>query len=159
MFKSSETGAWHCSFCPYSSKLTTNVTRHIEGKHVKTQSYTCDLCQKVCSTRHGLNCHKYRYHPVLWNKHVLSVDIYWIDLERNEILDLMERCGEEWLCRQCGYNSRVRHRTLLHVEAFHVVSGGHNCSECQKLCPSRNALNAHMSRYHRKKKNFSGFPI
>lgn len=63
MFKSSETGAWHCSFCPYFSKLTTNVTRHIEGKHIKTQSYTCDLCQKVCSTRHALNCHKYRYHP------------------------------------------------------------------------------------------------
>ncbi|XP_023319854.1 protein tramtrack, beta isoform isoform X12 [Eurytemora carolleeae] len=75
------------------------------------------------------------------------------DLERVEILDQMMRSGDDWLCKQCGYSSRVRHRTLLHVEAIHVTSGGHHCLECQKLCPSKNALNAHMSRYHRKKRN------
>ena len=63
MSKCGYTGNWKCNFCDYASRLTTNVTRHIEGKHVKVSTYSCEICYKECSTRHALKCHKYRYHP------------------------------------------------------------------------------------------------
>ena len=75
-------------------------------------------------------------------------------MESPEILALLLKTENSWLCKACGYMSRVRTRALLHVEAIHVNTGGHNCPHCVKLCPSKNALNAHMSRYHRKKKNY-----
>ena len=63
MFKASNTGFWHCKFCAYFSRLTTNVTRHIEAKHVKKDGFSCAMCNKVCPTRSSLKTHIYRYHP------------------------------------------------------------------------------------------------
>jgi len=74
------------------------------------------------------------------------------DIESAEIVSKVERVDGTWLCKVCGYDNKIRMRALLHVEAIHVQSSGHFCLECPKVCPSKNALNAHVSRYHRKNK-------
>lgn len=57
-----------------------------------------------------------------------------------------------WTCGLCGYEGRHRNGVILHVDAHHLDTGGYTCQICEKFCPSKNALNAHVSRYHRKKK-------
>lgn len=55
-------GSWACTDCEYSSKNNSNVYEHIEGKHVTSPGYICLVCNRTCSTRKALRCHKYRNH-------------------------------------------------------------------------------------------------
>ena len=71
-------------------------------------------------------------------------------METESLVSYIEKTGELWFCRTCGYNNRIRIRTLMHVEAMHVGSNGYNCPVCNKFCSSKNGLNVHVSRYHRK---------
>ena len=60
--------------------------------------------------------------------------------------------GFWWRCIECGHSSRSKTDVAKHVEAKHIESSGFHCSYCSKFCPSRNALQAHVSRYHRNPK-------
>ena len=63
-----------------------------------------------------------------------------------------ETGGVLWRCTVCGHSSKRKTPVALHVEAKHIESSGFHCGYCSKFCPSRNALQAHVSRYHRNQK-------
>lgn len=54
-----------------------------------------------------------------------------------------------WRCTDCAHVSKRGCDMSKHIEAKHIKTGGFNCSYCGKLCPSTNALRAHISRKHR----------
>ena len=55
----------------------------------------------------------------------------------------------EWVCLDCDYTNKYRQRLQYHIESKHVSSPGHACEICQKICPTKNALCLHRSRYHK----------
>ena len=57
--------------------------------------------------------------------------------------------GVYWCCTVCGHSSKKRTQVALHVEAKHIESNGFHCKICSKYCPSKNALQTHVSRHHR----------
>ena len=57
--------------------------------------------------------------------------------------------GNFWLCLDCDYMHSHKTRVKFHVESNHIDSPGHMCEICQKICPSKNALNIHRSRFHK----------
>ena len=59
-----------------------------------------------------------------------------------------------WACTVCGHATKQRYHLTTHIEAKHIQSDGFPCMHCNKLCPSKNALGTHVSRYHRNKDNF-----
>ena len=65
------------------------------------------------------------------------------------VLSQMEKCGGDWRCTTCGFQTKLRARVWEHVEAKHVETSGYLCPLCQKFCSSKNALKLHKSKYHR----------
>ena len=60
--------------------------------------------------------------------------------------------GVLWRCTVCGHCSKLKTHVAFHVEAKHIESNGFHCTYCSKYCPSKNALQTHVSRYHRNPK-------
>ena len=56
-----------------------------------------------------------------------------------------------WNCADCGYSTSYQTTIWKHIEAKHVAQPA-PCLYCDKMCPSKNALASHVSRYHRAKK-------
>jgi len=55
-------------------------------------------------------------------------------------------------CLDCDHTSNYKSNMVKHVEDRHIQQQGHTCKYCEKICPSRNALSAHISRKHRNTK-------
>jgi len=59
--------------------------------------------------------------------------------------------SDSFLCLICNYQARQSHHITNHIEAKHMQSGHrYQCDQCSQVCPTKNALNAHKSRKHRK---------
>jgi len=57
-----------------------------------------------------------------------------------------------WSCADCGYATSYQTTMWKHIEAKHMAQPA-PCLYCDKMCPSKNALASHVSRYHRAPKN------
>ena len=55
-------GAWHCVDCSYSSKLKSNVYKHVESKHVQPQIYHCNQCGRGFKGTNSYNVYIYTVH-------------------------------------------------------------------------------------------------
>ena len=82
--------------------------------------------------------------------------LFWISIElfSESIASLMSKDVDEngftvWRCLDCGHTSKLKSDLSKHVEAKHIKSAGFYCGYCSKFCPSRNALQSHVSRQHR----------
>ena len=51
-------------------------------------------------------------------------------------------------CKLCDYRSRNSNHVKNHIESKHL-EGYFKCEMCQKVCPTRNALNMHIHRKHK----------
>jgi len=78
----------------------------------------------------------------------------------NEVKSSLEEhmqklAADSFLCLICNYQARQSHHIINHIEAKHMLSGHtYQCDQCDQVCPTKNALNAHKSRKHRKKAQF-----
>lgn len=50
-------GGWQCRECPYNSKFTTTVRRHIEAKHMMEVLNKCELCGATFTISDALKRH------------------------------------------------------------------------------------------------------
>ena len=139
---------WRCLECNFVSK-STNVFYHIESKHVEGAGYFCSICMKFCKTRNALNIHMSNYHKQLKQiKFTYSTIQSCLDIEA-EIRSKMENLGaSKWRCIECNFVSKSTN-VYYHIEGKHVQGAGHFCSVCSKFCKTTNALNLHMSKYHK----------
>ena len=55
----------------------------------------------------------------------------------------------EFQCTECGHITTKKTNLLRHIESKHMVLEAIACKFCGKMCPSKNALSSHVSRYHR----------
>jgi len=55
----------------------------------------------------------------------------------------------EFQCTDCGHVTTKKTNLLRHIESKHMILQAIACQFCQKMCPSKNALSSHVSRYHR----------
>ena len=53
---------WRCTDCGYESKYKTNVSEHVESRHVQSAGAVCNYCSSVCVNRKALRNHVYKYH-------------------------------------------------------------------------------------------------
>ena len=56
-------GQWTCTLCQKAVRDKTNMTQHIEAKHIEGVSHSCNMCGKVGRSAYGLGKHRSRYHP------------------------------------------------------------------------------------------------
>ena len=74
-----------------------------------------------------------------------------LDVEA-EIRSKMENMGaSKWRCLECNFVSKSTN-VFYHIESKHVEGAGYFCSICMKFCRTKNALNIHMSNYHKQLK-------
>ena len=48
---------WRCTDCGYKSKYKTNVSEHVESRHVQLTWAVCNYCSSVCVNREALRNH------------------------------------------------------------------------------------------------------
>ena len=65
-----------------------------------------------------------------------------------EINSLMEKTATGWSCRRCDYVTKNKQNLVNHIESKHVNIGGAPCEYCDKVCPTRHALQMHTLRQH-----------
>ena len=53
---------WVCCICNHASHLKTDITRHVESKHVTLPTLFCQICNKPAQTYRGLAIHMKTYH-------------------------------------------------------------------------------------------------
>jgi len=58
----------------------------------------------------------------------------------------------EFQCAECGQLASLKPNMWKHIEAKHMAPQPAPCMFCGKMCPSKNALAPHVSRYHRAEK-------
>ena len=74
-----------------------------------------------------------------------------LDVEA-EIRSKMENMGaSKWRCLECNFVSKSTN-VFYHIESKHVEGAGYFCNICMKFCKTKNALNIHMSNYHKQLK-------
>ena len=66
-----------------------------------------------------------------------------------------------WQCADCDYRSYKKDSYNLknHIEAKHIVSDGHYCSECGRNVPTKDALRKHMATNHPKYWEIQNIPL
>ena len=145
--------AWHCLDCGFCRASKSDVSRHIEQKHIDF-SIQCSICPASYTRRDKLKAHmKSKHGMFIWtfsNKNQSNSQICAdIDMEvLSKMRSVRGEMGELiWLCCECDYSHIKKTNTFRHVEAKHVV--------CEYLCPicnqpnsCRNALKQHMIRLH-----------
>ena len=67
---------------------------------------------------------------------------------------MQRRPDGDWECLECPYSNKTKQRLQYHIESKHIASPGHVCDICLKICPTKNALNLHRSRYHKNNADF-----
>ena len=55
----------------------------------------------------------------------------------------------EFQCGECGQLASLKTNMWKHIESKHMAPQPTPCMFCTKMCPSKNALASHVSRYHR----------
>jgi len=55
-------GLYGCSECDYTTKYRTTCLNHIESKHLPTNGFICNFCEKFCPTRNALKSHVSKKH-------------------------------------------------------------------------------------------------
>jgi len=69
---------------------------------------------------------------------------------QEQINSLMVDMGQsEFHCTACGHISKTKSNMQKHIDAKHISSQPVFCQFCNKRCPSKNALQSHVSRYHK----------
>jgi len=56
--------------------------------------------------------------------------------------------GAGYRCTDCSHTARDRHAMSLHIEAKHLTGFTLNCPICARICPTRESLRKHVTRYH-----------
>ena len=51
-----------CTECDYTTPYPDTCRNHVEARHLSTSGYTCQICNKFCSTRNAMKIHYTRYH-------------------------------------------------------------------------------------------------
>ena len=154
-------GTWGCSECDFVTKYQATLTNHIEAKHLQSDGYSCQYCNKFCPTKNALKCHVYQRHSQknskpFWNGPMLHFERYkWINCESylDELISAIKskmRRGSDgmWYCSECDYQTKYSTTLTRHVEAKHLQTSGFECSICQQFCPTRNSLMSHQYRKH-----------
>jgi Zinc-finger double-stranded RNA-binding len=59
-------------------------------------------------------------------------------------------------CTFCAHQTRLSANLAKHIEARHMESGGVLCPHCDKIFNSRNSLQSHVSRKHRRTVELTG---
>ena len=96
------------------------------------------ICQPITKTN--------KYFNVL-----LNIVSNILDIEA-EIRSKMENLGSsKWRCKDCNFVSKSTN-VYYHIESKHVEGAGYFCNICTKFCKTRNALNIHMTKYHKQLK-------
>ena len=68
----------------------------------------------------------------------------------NEIMSKINIIGKsEYQCLECGHTTMKKTNLIRHIESKHMHLEALSCHYCNKMCPSKNALSTHVSRYHR----------
>ena len=44
-------GTYSCTVCGYEANGKQRLVYHVEARHLETQGYQCDICQKSCRTK------------------------------------------------------------------------------------------------------------
>ncbi|XP_063229108.1 zinc finger protein 317-like [Bacillus rossius redtenbacheri] len=120
------------SRCDYCGKLFNKyaLRTHIQDMHMPTVSEPCQFCHKLFRSRNSLRVHLSTFHRGSCGRNPRTVST----------------------CSFCGIT--VRNNYLkTHIRDIHMGSDPVQCGTCHKLFKSKNSLNSHMFRYHRKDKN------
>jgi uncharacterized C2H2 Zn-finger protein len=73
------------------------------------------------------------------------------DFIKANILRVLDAHGLPiYQCSFCAHQTRLSANLAKHIEARHMESGGVVCPHCDKLFNSRNSLQSHVSRKHRR---------
>ena len=76
MMYQSETRSWICSECGKESKLKTDITRHVEAKHITNHpGYRCNYCGEYSKTKNALRVHISTRHPFKWEKSLFYASV------------------------------------------------------------------------------------
>jgi len=75
------------------------------------------------------------------------------DLLNVNIKERMVRNSDgTYQCTLCDYSTKYNTTCQNHIEAKHLATSGFYCQYCNKFCPTRNSLKAHVTRYHNSNK-------
>ena len=89
-------GGWQCRECPFNSKYTTTVRRHIEAKHLSEIVNCCQVCGKVCSTSDALKRHqKSHFLEDYQNDYEMKMD--WTFYQMNKIYSIFFEFRWNWV--------------------------------------------------------------
>lgn len=56
-----EESKFRCRLCPYLARDKYNMRSHLDGKHMLSSGYPCDICNSsVQKTKQALNQHKHK---------------------------------------------------------------------------------------------------
>ena len=170
MMYQSETRSWICSECGKESKLKTDITRHVEAKHITNHpGYRCNYCGEYSKTKNALRVHISTRHPFKWEKmFILCIRInkllwlsyfpytkYFLYLDVSDTIEehissmMYQSETRSWICSVCGKESKLKTDITRHVEAKHITNHpGYHCNLCGEGVKTKNALRIHMSVRH-----------
>ena len=157
-----EDGVWKCGVCSKTNVLKASLRLHVET-HVTGLVYTCELCDKVCTTKVNMNMHKIRYHRshiskdhgpsrkkrTKKNLRKKSQTAKGGVIQKHKFSDaksLIEKDHGAWRCRDCGKSYNNLQGISYHVEKHLDMS--HECTVCGDTFDRKYKLRIHSKRVH-----------
>lgn len=113
---------YQCEECGSSFPSVSFLRYHINWKHIGKYQTKCELCGKVCVSRHRYKLHYYEQHA----------DINTVESQ----------------CPECKETFRNKYTMRKHFDRMHKSRGTHTCNICDRECPNLLALEDHIKNVH-----------
>lgn len=146
--------------CPYCGII---FNRDLLSKHLANHTKqppkkepnknVCSVCDKIFSTRDGLNKH-FRIHSGEARYKCDFCDMKFIHLNsKTSHVRTKHTKAKDYECEECGKKFAVNSARLSHIKRIHTKDYNHECEKCLKKFPTKNLRDMHFIEKHTNIKN------
>ena len=139
-----------CGICSETFSSESDLRRHSENVHNKSELIGCEICQSLLSSLQSRCNHRGKTHEGVKktqkSEKGLEEYLYCNQLERQ--ISISNDDSKYYECKVCPTEISIMNSLTAHIKSIHGTSQTHKCKLCSKTFTLRGTLKRHIKDMH-----------